>query len=67
MKNINEIIEEYLGTCEPLREEYLNDLELCRQIDELMFKCDCCDWWYEIAELENNHICTDCYKEGADG
>lgn len=40
-----------------------DDLDFCREIDQLMFRCDMCGWWCEIGEMaegDDVQICADC-------
>ena len=67
MKNINDIIQSLLGTCQTaddVCETY--DIELTeedwKQIDDEIFRCECCMWWYEIGEQQEDGNCEDCHE-----
>lgn len=36
--------------------------EFCATLDELVFCCNCCNWWFEQSEMSENEdwICEDC-------
>lgn len=68
-KEIYEIINNLLGTCKTLEyDDYLqngfNENKLLQILDEEIFQCACCGWWYEICdiceEIENDTVCLDC-------
>lgn len=42
----------------------LND-EFCAKLDELVFECTCCNWWFEQSEMSENEdwVCIDCANE----
>ena len=69
VKEIHEIINNLLGTCNALEyDDYLhngfNENKLLQILDEEIFQCSCCGWWYEICdvyeEIENDTVCLDC-------
>lgn len=58
------IYAELCGTAEyNLTDEELEDIQLMNQVDDLMFNCDCCGWWFDISEMSDaDQICTDCWE-----
>lgn len=58
------------GTCDNIAnlgeefEDLENDRTFCAKLDELVFCCEQCNWWFEqseMAETKNNDwICNDC-------
>lgn len=66
----DQIADELRGTCKSLREslegnesEHLeNDAKFCSQLDSLVFCCDRCGWWDEIAMMSESEdwVCEDC-------
>jgi formylmethanofuran dehydrogenase subunit E len=76
----DEMIDELTGTCTKdhviLGDEYIeegrmaaefweqNELEIARIIDDAIFKCERCGWWWENSEMsEEDMICNQCYDE----
>ena len=68
-ETVVKIGESLVGTCRSLDEaceehgvEY-DDLttEDCREIDEIAFRCECCEWWVEPSEITDG-TCTDCAR-----
>lgn len=53
------------GTCEnyELDHPLYNDLEFCQELDEIVRRCEGCDWWVDAHELDENEECGDC-REG---
>lgn len=71
---INELIEHLNGSCKTLEEgiktilgeEYTeNDLsgENQDQIDQEIFLCHNCGWWYEVEAQGENGDCEDCEED----
>jgi len=71
---LNELITYLQGTCKTLSEateEIHDDLtedDLTDEdkaiIDQEIFQCADCSWWYEVAEMsgdEDETICSNCY------
>ena len=71
-KQIEEIIIQTQGTCNQLDEAIQNVLgtdcddsdltqEELGEIDQEIFNCSTCNWWYEICEQsEDGETCEDC-------
>lgn len=69
-----EFVESLRGTCRSLNEhcesygfseDDLTDEET-DFIDSNTFRCEVCDWWCEVDEIEDldgQEVCTDCKKE----
>lgn len=66
---VNEVAEEVRGTCKMLEEfateEELKNLEFLKAIDDQVFYCIGCGWWYEISDLcddesETELVCIQC-------
>lgn len=34
--------------------------EFCDALDELVRECECCNWWVETYEVDENGHCSDC-------
>ena len=69
--NIDKLIEHLEGTCKTLdegcqafdmTEDDLTTKDL-EYIDEEIFKCDVCGWWYEIYQCSEDSTCSDCYEQ----
>jgi len=74
-KVMDALIENTMGTCQSL--EYhlegfgmeLDDvsMEELGYIDDAIFNCDCCGWWYELSELcpeiEDGQVCMNCEED----
>lgn len=68
-----DIIEDLRGTCQTLNvvlekheaEELEDDKQFLEELDNTVFCCECCGWWYEIWEMSDSHSweCVDCYPE----
>lgn len=64
---------ELQGTCKAiyeLGEEFeaaANEQVFCNRLDELVFECQECNWWFEQSEVANRKdkdwICEDCSDE----
>jgi hypothetical protein len=73
-EHLPEIVYHLQGTCQGIDEaleafEYTYedlDLEASLYIDERIFCCGQCEWWFEIAEMseEEEWVCEDCIKYG---
>lgn len=72
---VDTIIEMLEGTCDTLTgavqevtsDNSLSDDDLTEQqrieIDSQVFRCEDCDWWYEIScDSEESGTCEDCYE-----
>ena len=42
---------------------YENEVEILEYIDDHIFECECCSWWYELTESTYDLICNDCAEE----
>ena len=70
-EKILEIINFLKGTCHPIsnaEEEYGElTVEELEEIDEEIFKCDDCGWWYDPCDCNVDHngskFCPNCYDE----
>lgn len=72
-KNADEIAYELQGTCKSLGEilEYYemedaeNDMTFCAQLDQSVFCCEQCGWWFEISEMAEDDTwrCEECATE----
>lgn len=67
----NEIVElvatDLLGTCASLDEcieanDYHSDFtqEQMERLDELALQCECCSWWHEPSEVDDEGKCEEC-------
>lgn len=75
VKKLNRLIESIEGTCDSLDsviEEIFGegedsatlDLEELEYIDDRIFECDCCGWWYaKCSESEFENRCEDCFED----
>lgn len=68
-----EVVEYLRGTCQSLSEacavfevdEDSLSTEDYDYLDEEIFRCEECSWWYsmdELSQCEDDPICTDCYE-----
>lgn len=63
--------EELLGTCKGLHEVCPNDEQddgdFCARLDELVYECEQCGWWYEAGDgqhgMGSGFYCDDCKEE----
>lgn len=55
-KSMDQMLDDYEISFANIDEE----IEFMRRIDDEIFLCDCCSWWCEISEMEDDQICTDC-------
>lgn len=57
-----------IGTCQSLcdvaTEEECDSKEFCKELDEICFRCDACDWWYASDKEVFVRTCTGCAEEG---
>lgn len=68
---LTELVELLEGSCDSLDEatyylfgkdsDFLSQDDLA-DIDDNVFKCECCGWWYNISEMSGNgeQLCQDC-------
>lgn len=74
-EEMEKLIGHLQGTCISLNEgtQALFDLdedclttENSQQIDDEIFLCEECGWWYEVSEMserEDEQVCNDCHEE----
>lgn len=78
-KENQELVEHLQGTCLCINEalyqlfavdtsEITNELEMCDYIDNHIFCCSICGWWYEVGYwnskgYEDGEACLDCMPE----
>lgn len=64
---LQELIEEYEGTCNYLMESdrnWLKENNLCDDFDAEIFECNVCGWWCSTGEeSEEPHTCEECYED----
>jgi len=73
-KDLYKIVEYIMGTCQSMSEVLVKfgyedmdlDLEAAMYIDDRIFCCEQCEWWFEIAEMDEDEewVCEDCIKYG---
>lgn len=71
--NVQQLIESLKGTCKTI-EEFLpegmerEDLtaEDEEELDQEIFCCEQCSWWYEQAENTGDETCSDCNEDEDD-
>lgn len=70
-----QIAEQLQGSCLHLTEvldswdmrEAEDDLEFCQELDNLIFCCTECDWWFENSDMsEEGDICIECFAGSED-
>lgn len=68
-QTMKEIADYLLDTCHSVDEAatifgVVSD-DILEQIEEYeVERCTQCDWWFEISELNEGCICSDCQEEG---
>jgi hypothetical protein len=62
-----EVGEALLGSCQSIAdalgedEQHLVDnMEFCKALDGTAMLCDCCGWWVEPEEIDDNGDCEQC-------
>lgn len=45
---------------------YDEPLETCQMFDEIVMRCNGCDWWTDSDYLSENGYCEDCVADGKD-
>ena len=75
-KVMDALIDRTMGTCQSLDYHLegfgmeLDDLSLeeLTYIDDAIFECGCCGWWYDLAELsdmvDQDTVCVRCVEDG---
>jgi len=71
-EQIDKLAHRLQGTCDSI-EKALEELEFekemtisdCNELDQKVFCCEVCEWWYEISEMdeENEWECCGCNEE----
>ena len=66
MRTAQEIADEYIGTALTLEltKEEDASIELHDALDELMFECCVCGWWFADHDLADEDTCVECWEEG---
>ena len=71
-KFLEGIVEDLMGSCQSLEDALdkhymeLDDLSMkdLEYIDDAIFVCDCCGWWYDLGEIsiiiEDALVCMGC-------
>lgn len=68
--SITELIEDLKGTCKTIEEflpegmgrEDITEEEL-EELDQEIFNCETCNWWYEQAENVEGETCSNCGED----
>lgn len=59
---------ELIGSCGDLPEEVENwPIKDLKELDSLMFLCNCCGWWCEPDEqqdVDGEYFCSQCVEDG---
>jgi hypothetical protein len=69
--NVHDLISNLNGSCNTINEELpygMDEEDLTEEdravINETIFECDTCGWWYDIEEMNESeggeNICSDC-------
>ncbi len=61
MTKIQEEIDRLQGSCDNLDIEDWSQEQL-EELDSQIALCDCCGWWVESTELDDEGICEDCVE-----
>lgn len=73
--DMNEVIEYLQGGCKTLSEGLeglyeIDEAALSKEdleaIDQEIFNCSGCGWWFEISEQQDEGMCGDCYENMVD-
>lgn len=69
----NFIIDQIRGTCDSIEqvlythdaEDLQDHLPFFQELDQQIFRCECCGWWCEISEMSDsgNWACEGCEPE----
>lgn len=68
-EKLNEVAARLEGTCNSLDEVFeevtgvhIEDAspEALEWLDSQVMLCDCCGWWVEASEIDDDGNCTDC-------
>ena len=69
--DISEVVNSLQGTCKTLSQvlESLYEIDEAAlteedhgYIDNEIFQCNGCEWWYELSEQEDEGLCSSCYE-----
>lgn len=65
-KRAEQVADELRGTCKHLNDvatdEELDSQEFCLELDDRVFLCECCEWWFELSELSESSIENETHK-----
>jgi hypothetical protein len=59
-KSLEEVCEDHFGH-EPM--DYDNEMEICQFVDNLIFNCVVCGWWFEMGDMAqycDEWTCSSC-------
>lgn len=59
-KQVQEIADKLLGSCEPTPDEVYDTEGFAELLDERVGCCETCGWWVEADELNDDWVCGDC-------
>lgn len=71
LENIMQLACDLEGTCASLETRLdelfgieLDDIpyDLLVALDERVMLCECCGWWVESADIDDDSICSECRK-----
>lgn len=66
-KTPQEAADDLLGSCQSLSDVVEcgedSDQAFCEAVDALVMCCDCCGWWVETGDLDDQGNCSDCADE----
>ena len=55
-----EIAARLLGSCDDTPDEVFTVKGLADELDDIVGKCEECDWWVEAGDLNDDYICKEC-------
>ncbi len=65
-----DLVERYQGSCSflaPIDESFLEEFDLFSELDDIIFECTGCGWWFEAGDdgegPEGEHFCSDCSED----
>lgn len=68
-KRAQEVGHDLLGTCAMLEQfatpEEIADRAFCAALDEQVMECQCCGWWCESGEMNDDQHCEECQADVA--
>lgn len=66
-RTVEQFIQEVCGTCDGgFNEEESDDVSFMVEVEESIFRCECCDWWFENEDKADNDcelLCLHCNEE----